>query len=264
MSENRVSTTQGNKALISLNSNTISFAEKSTDPGTTNGSSWLGQIMSSKPVPKGIVQQILSRIWRNRKPWSMVEPGRKAKNTFVLLFEAEEDKRMVLERRPWNVKGNLMLINEWDPDIPMKQIDFSKYALWVQAHGLPPKLVSRENVRQIAATVGEVMDVEYDAINAMWSEFIRFKVQVELNMPLKPGIFIPVVDKKPVWVQLKYEKIGDFCYKCGRLGHDRSVCLDRDVTLLESTENSHVPTYGPWLRVDSKLRDCFTTAKIKV
>ena len=61
----------------------------------------------------------------------MVEPRKRAKNMFAFLFEAVEDKRMVLERRPWTVKGNLLLLNEWDPDIPMNLIDFSKCALWV-------------------------------------------------------------------------------------------------------------------------------------
>ncbi|KAL5538255.1 hypothetical protein UlMin_042244 [Ulmus minor] len=263
MDENQNTSMQENKAMMSLSNNTIIFAERSQPSITNSGSSLLGKFLSPKPMPKVLVQQILCRAWNTRRPWTVVEPGRRAKNMFVFLFEAVEDKRMVLERRPWTVKGNLLLLNEWDPDTPMNLIDFSKCALWVQLHGIPPSLVSKENVGQIAATGGEVMAIEYDSVNAIWSEFIRVKVQVELKSPLKPGVFIPLKGKQPVWVQLKYEKIGDFCYKCGRLGHDRSSYLEKEVTKIESTEGRHVPVYGPWLRVDSKLRDCFSAAKLR-
>ncbi|KAH7840909.1 hypothetical protein Vadar_023167 [Vaccinium darrowii] len=27
-----------------------------------------------------------------------------------------------------------------------------------------------------------------------------------------------------LWIKLKYKRLSDFCYQCGRLGHDKSSC----------------------------------------
>ncbi|KAI8010271.1 hypothetical protein LOK49_LG06G00617 [Camellia lanceoleosa] len=44
------------------------------------------------------------------------------------------------------------------------------------------------------------------------------------------------------WVPFKYEKLSDFCFDCGRLGHDRYSCK------FVSRETGSKSGYGPHLR----------------
>ena len=116
---------------------------------------------------------------------------------------------------------------------------------------------------QIAAVAGKVITLEFDATNARWSEYLRFKVQIDLTKPLKAGIFLPIKDKHHAWVQFKFEKLGDFYYKCGRIGHDRTLCNEKETSRIESLEGDNVPVFGPWLRTDSSLSNCFKVAKLR-
>ncbi|KAL5552377.1 hypothetical protein UlMin_002553 [Ulmus minor] len=232
MDANPNPTSQSGSSVLSLRDNTLTISTPTSPRSRVPNSALLGQFISSKIVAKTLIYHILSKAWNNRKPWSMIEPSRKTKNTFVFLFESEDDKRNVLEHRPWTVKGNLLVLNEWDSDTPMQQLDFKMTSIWVQAHGVPPRLVTIENAMQIATVVGKVITLEFDATNARWSEYLRFKVQVDLTKPLKAGIFLPVKDKHHAWVQFKFEKLGDFCYKCRRIGHDWTLCNENETSQL--------------------------------
>lgn len=47
-------------------------------------------------------------------------------------------------------------------------------------------------------------------------------MDLDLTKPLVVGFPIPCFGLSTAWVQFKYEKLADFCYVCGRLGHTQS------------------------------------------
>ncbi|KAI8018292.1 hypothetical protein LOK49_LG04G01537 [Camellia lanceoleosa] len=56
---------------------------------------------------------------------------------------------------------------------------------------------------------------------------------------------------QPVWVSFRYERLPNFCFACGILGHGTRDCATR---LLGSTvDNTTRFQYGPWLRADTEL-----------
>ncbi|GLT69958.1 hypothetical protein SLA2020_420670 [Shorea laevis] len=46
---------------------------------------------------------------------------------------------------------------------------------------------------------------------------------IELEKPLIPGLLIAVLQNSSL-VQYKYERLSDYCYSCGRLGHLSFYC----------------------------------------
>ncbi|GMP35408.1 hypothetical protein CsSME_00007851 [Camellia sinensis var. sinensis] len=73
--------------------------------------------------------------------------------------------------------------------------------------------------------------------------FLRFRVAINLQEPLPKGIWL----KRPqggsaIWVFFKYERLSDFCYDCGRIGHDNKICK------FVSKEQGQASGYGPELR----------------
>ena len=52
-----------------------------------------------------------------------------------------------------------------------------------------------------------------------------------------------------LWIRFKYERIAEFCFKCGRLGHLKARCIWADA---EVQLNSKEPFgFGPWLKAEA-------------
>ncbi|KAL2906175.1 Cobalt-precorrin-5B C(1)-methyltransferase [Bienertia sinuspersici] len=72
---------------------------------------------------------------------------------------------------------------------------------------------------------------------------IRLKVMMDIGKPLRRGIK----------VDIKYERLGDFCYYYGKLGH-----VDRDCDAINGEEDNKkemVYKYGPWMRASLLKRN---------
>ena len=57
---------------------------------------------------------------------------------------------------------------------------------------------------------------------------------------------MPRKEKKPVWVWIKYEKLQEYCFQCGRIGHEARQCKEEKAM---SLLNPGKPRYGPGLGV---------------
>lgn len=71
---------------------------------------------------------------------------------------------------------------------------------------------------------------------------LEIKVEFDVSMPLKIGFLFPCPFGNPVKISFKYEKLSNFCYHCGRIGHSINSCGD-----LESLSDVK---YGPDLGAD--------------
>lgn len=132
-------------------------------------------------------------------------------------------------------------------EISIHEVMYSYSPFWIQIHGVPLEGFSEENARRIAGKVGEVEKVE----NPIWNNqivrgFMRAKVIVDLTKPLATGFWIPRKEFPNAWAMIYYEKLQDYCYKCGRLGHARKECQEEMVMAIQ---NPNKPRYGPNLGV---------------
>ncbi|XP_068305085.1 uncharacterized protein [Pyrus communis] len=94
-------------------------------------------------------------------------------------------------------------------------------SFWIQIKDVPPYLISEESVRRLASKIGEFNDLE-DL--AMARGFLRVKVIVNTKKPLITGCWLPRDNNNETWVEFRYERLQDFCYRCGRIGHSNKEC----------------------------------------
>jgi hypothetical protein len=92
--------------------------------------------------------------------------------------------------------------------------------------------------------------VKYDADNnfGSWMRFMRLRVALKVGEPLVTSWEFEREGADAVTVLFRYEKLGHFCYVCGRLGHNDSYCPD----LYEEGYVDEGKRWGPTLRAEFK------------
>ncbi|KAM1612308.1 hypothetical protein ACFX1Z_000989 [Malus domestica] len=120
----------------------------------------------------------------------------------------------------------------------------SKVLFWIQIRGVPLYFISENNVRRLAAKIGEFVELE-DTAKARG--FLRVKVAVNTSNPLTTGCWLPRTNEKESWIEFRYERLQDFCYKCGRIGHSNIECSYEAV-------KGGMAGYGEWTKA-APVRD---------
>lgn len=65
-----------------------------------------------------------------------------------------------------------------------------------------------------------------------------------------PGRFFYARAEDEIWVQFKYERLSDFCFKCGLLDHVTGRCKFGNPATLTSELGVTAKLYGPWLKAE--------------
>lgn len=85
--------------------------------------------------------------------------------------------------------------------------------------------------------------VDYDDTDPVgWGKYMRVKIDLPLNKPLRRQMRLQVGGGESKWVKIKYERLMDFCYACGMFGHVFGECESYDGrTPVDELD------YGGWL-----------------
>lgn len=112
-------------------------------------------------------------------------------------------------------------------------------SLWIQAHGLQLRAMTKGVGEALGKILGEVLEVksDYDGAAIGWCVHIRAQVNVKKPLCQWASINIEGASSRTIF---RYEKIADFCFYCGRLNHQDKDC--------QSIPPNGKKYYGPWMR----------------
>ncbi|KAH7856889.1 hypothetical protein Vadar_006589 [Vaccinium darrowii] len=119
----------------------------------------------------------------------------------------------VLPNKPVNLNGLTNIINTaWKTRNPVKalqdrmivsELNFTRCPFWFQIHGLLVDKITQGNAEFIGKSFGKLLAIESSPKGILLNRsFLRVKVKIDTDVPLPK----------------------DFCYWCGRIGHDNKVC----------------------------------------
>ena len=84
--------------------------------------------------------------------------------------------------------------------------------------------MSKEVGQDIGRSRGRFIEVDKRAGQADQAKFIRIRVDLPIEKPLRRGGHVVSKDGEKYWVQFRYKRLPTFCYLCGKLGHDDKHC----------------------------------------
>ncbi|KAF4390874.1 hypothetical protein F8388_005687 [Cannabis sativa] len=180
-----------------------------------------GKVVAPMVVEELNVTDFVAKSWKIPvSVVALVDEG-KTSNVFKFGFECSDHRNWALDNGPWCIRGYTLILQAWTPS-SNGPIDFKFLRVWLQIHNLPHEYFSKANGSLLGGLAGKVVQVELEEDRpASWNKFLKVQVDVEVDKPLFLGCFFDLASGVKKWVQMKYEKIGIFCYFCGRLGHQR-------------------------------------------
>jgi hypothetical protein len=233
----------GKFSLIEDENEGVAMNDSELEPLVHRGQVCLvGKLLVDRIVPKDYFQAPLLRIWR---PVGSVSFQVIGGNKFIAEFEEEGDKRRILEGRPWLFDGNLVALEEFDGLTPPVSMQFEHASFWVRMYNLPLACMSKDTGKKIGSSVGVVEDVDVQDNELGWGEYLKVKIRVDLKKPLARGRMLHMPGRS-LWIAFKYEKLPNFCYRCGLILHGQTGC--RKEGIIRNSAQEAEP-YGPWLRV---------------
>ncbi len=61
---------------------------------------------------------------------------------------------------PWNIKGSLLVLKPWTPEVTFDEVELSTCPFWVQVHGLPLQNMTARNAISIGKSHGNLLHHE--------------------------------------------------------------------------------------------------------
>uniref|UniRef100_A0A803MME0 CCHC-type domain-containing protein n=1 Tax=Chenopodium quinoa TaxID=63459 RepID=A0A803MME0_CHEQI len=218
----------------------------------------IGKLCTVKPFNIEEMKRTLMKVWRlnDNMVVRMLDT-----NFFVFQFFNDADKKRVMDGMPWFFDGKVLLLQEIQGEVQPSEVDFECTPMWIRLFDVPFNRRNPQAIKSIGESLGGFIELD-DNGPLGWGEFVRHKVMVNVKKPLRRGMFLATGESKPRWIDIKYERLADFCFYCGILDHTEKECSKKEEDDLEKQEM--VYQYGPWMRASPlKLRQASQSSREK-
>ncbi|XP_057452226.1 uncharacterized protein LOC130744049 [Lotus japonicus] len=226
-------------------SEALILGENNTSPNAFENTV-VGKVWAQDSFNVKAFKSTLLTIWKTREAVEIIELE---KNLFSFKFAAARDRDLVLRGQPWTFNGHVVALQKITGEEQPSEINPHTCPMWVRIYDLPLNLRDAENLNKIGGSLGEFMEHDKSE-ECLAGKYARVRVSVDLQKPLKRGAIAQITPIKKGKIFFKYERLPDFCYECGMLGHTFKDCPDRDDDR-EEDEKQKFP-FGKWMRASPR------------
>lgn len=129
------------------------------------------------------------------------------------------DISRVIEGSPWTYdRMQLVFVHLKEGDNP-RTVQINKIDFWIPLHDIQPGFMTQKVCKDVGNYIGEFLESVRNNFTGIWRDYLRIRVRIQIDKPLKRRMKIKTVGGEWFWVTFKYEHISTFCFICGMLGH---------------------------------------------
>lgn len=142
-------------------------------------------------------------------------------NRFLVEFDSERLWKRVVGGGPWRHKGDAVIFVAYDGIRRISEVAINSIALWVRIYDIPITMITEGFARALGGKIGRVLEVGH-AVN----NYKRVRVDFALEKIIMRMVQQKVQGHDEMEFLVRYENIPNFCFGCGRIGHDQCECPD--------------------------------------
>lgn len=209
----------------------------------------VGKLLTKKPFNRLALKNTMERAWKEMGLAKIEELG---DNLFLFQFRQSVDREVAIRCGPWNFDNKLILLKHLQMNEAPSEMEFKNVPIWIQIHDLPIHAMTQEMGKLIGSKIGEVIEVKADLDGIGIGNYLKVRVNLQIEKPLLRRIKLDVGEQESRWVYLKYERLPGFCSVCGRIGHHEMEC---HIANQQRRDKGKVDIqYGGWLKAEPKTR----------
>ncbi|KAL0392806.1 UNVERIFIED_CONTAM: hypothetical protein Sradi_2503400 [Sesamum radiatum] len=106
--------------------------------------------------------------------------------------------------------------------------------------------MTKEITTFIGNQLGIFRDVDPHRGGQGWGSYLRIRVGIDVSKPLRRIMKLRTVLGEESLISFTYERLPNFCYWCGRMGHILKFCDSQYEEGFNETQEQLL--FGPWLR----------------
>jgi hypothetical protein len=111
----------------------------------------VGKLLSSRPPSAYWLRVSLSNSWTFAHPFEIADlPDSK----YLIKVSTQAHVNKIMELGPWKIKGSLLLLKPWTPELTFDEVIPVLCPFWVQVPGLPIQNMIACNAISIAKSLG--------------------------------------------------------------------------------------------------------------
>jgi hypothetical protein len=150
----------------------------------------VGKVLSPSTLHISTISAALRPAWGNPRGL-LLNPG--GDNIFIAEFATKIDMDRMLDGPPWVVGTHAVLLQDFNVDLKPSDLVFNKLKVWVRIMNLPFGYMQRQSGSVIASSIGvegSVPVVDCDASGRCWGNYMRVRVEINVDKPLQRGVTV--------------------------------------------------------------------------
>ncbi|PPD68236.1 hypothetical protein GOBAR_DD34885 [Gossypium barbadense] len=139
-------------------------------------------------------------------------------------FGCLKDRSRILNLMPWLFDICLFSMMPFEKGKDIDSYEFWLSPFWLRIYNIPIELMDSQTALDVGNTIGKLVAIDWKDRYAGWTKFMRLKVNINVLKPLRRVVKLVDKDRMETIGVIKYERLPNFCYLCGLIGHTIKTC----------------------------------------